>query len=118
MTPAEFKAEYPEFASVSDAVVQLAIDRSVPHFDLDRWGTRYAEGVGFWVAHRLAMANVGATFGAGSGSAETKRVGSVSVTRSTTFGGINSSGSSYQLTNYGKAYLSLAVKVGVGALAV
>lgn len=117
MTPADFKTEYPEFAGVDDTVVQLALTRSVPHFDTGRWGAKLDEGVGLWVAHRLAMRNQSATFGAGSGSSETKKVGDVSVTRSATFGA-TANRSYYELTKYGKAYWELVGTVGIGALAV
>lgn len=106
LTPADFKTEFPEFAGVTDPVIQLALTRSVPHFDTDRWGDKLDEGTGYWVAHRLAMGNQSATFGAGSGSSETKKVGDVSITRSATFGAA-ANRSYFDLTKYGKAYLDL-----------
>ena len=121
MTPADFKARFPEFTSTSDPVVQLQLNDAVLEFDVDRWGGRYDRGLSLLVAHRLALGVQQASdpfFGTGSGSSTTKRVGSVSITRSTTFSGKSDTKDDFDLTLYGQQYKAMRDEVGIGAVAV
>ena len=61
MTPSEFKTQFPEFAAETDERVQLFIDRAAPHFDVERWGDLYPDGVAYHVAHELADGGCDAT---------------------------------------------------------
>lgn len=121
MTPSEFKELFPEFAAVADARVQLFIERSAPHFDVPRWGDLYADGVAYWVAHELALANVQTAQGGGAKALTndilSKKVGDVQVTKDS--GLLNRQADNpYLRTYYGQQYSRLARMVGMGAVAV
>lgn len=121
MTPSEFKTLFPEFASESDARVQLFIDRAAPHFDTDRWGDLYPDGIAYLVAHELALANAQAAQGGGvqamTNDNLTKKVGDVSVTKDT--GLLNKQAENpFYRTLYGQKYLYLRRQAGIGALSV
>jgi hypothetical protein len=121
MTPSEFKELFPEFAAVADARVQLFIDRSAPHFDVPRWGDLYADGVAYWVAHELTLANIQTAQGGGvkalTNDNLSKKVGDVQVTKDS--GLLNRQADNpYLRTYYGQQYNQLARMVGMGAVAV
>lgn len=117
MTPSEFKTAFPEFVSESDATVQRQIDAAPPYFDVARWGALYSDGVGYFVAHRIAVSHLPATFGVGSSSSTSDTVGRVKTDQATSFSG-NTSRNPWLLTRYGKQYLDLRDEVGMGAVAV
>ena len=121
MTPSEFKTQFPEFASESDARVQLFIDRAAPYFDVDRWGALYPDGVAYYVAHELTLANAQTAQGGGvqamTNDNLTKKVGDVQVTKDT--GLLNKQADNpFYRTLYGQKYLFLRKQAGVGALSV
>ena len=121
MTPSDFKNQFPEFASETDARVQLFIDKAAPHFDFDRWDDFYQDGVANWVAHNLAMANAQTAQG-GAVQAMTndnlvKKVGDVQVTKDTELLNKQTDTPFYR-TLYGQQYLYLRRMVGRGAFSV
>lgn len=121
MTPTEFKTQFPEFASETDARVQLFIDKAAPHFDVDRWGDLYADGAANFVAHSLALANAqtaqGGAVQAMTNDNLTKKVGDVQVAKDT--GLLNKQADNpFYRTLYGQQYLYLRRQVGMGALSV
>lgn len=121
MTPSEFKTLFPEFSAETDARVQLFIDRAAPHFDVERWGDLYPDGVAYFVGHELALANAQAAQG-GSVQAQTndtltKKVGEVQITKDT--GLLNKQADNpFFRTLYGQKYLYLRKQAGKGALSV
>lgn len=121
MTPSEFKTQFPEFASETDARVQLFIDRAAPHFDVDRWGDLYADGIAYWVAHELALANAQTAQGGGVqamiNDTLTKKVGDVQITKDTGLLAKQADNPFFR-TLYGQKYLYLSKQVGIGALSV
>ena len=121
VTPTSFKAEYTEFASESDARVQIYLDHAALEMSAGVWGNLYDRGLSALAAHLLAIANRNAASsgtGVATGGALTSRsVGSVSVS----FGISASSGSTedfYRSTAYGAEYWRLAKQVGMGIVAV
>lgn len=118
-TVAQIKARYPELASIPDATVQLAIDDAVPWFDVDRWGSFYAQGFAAFVAHMLTVDKTAATGGAGgtSGPVSSKTVGDASISYATPTD-ISQGDAYYMRTAYGQRYLMLRKMVGTGAIAV
>lgn len=121
MTPSEFKTQFPEFASESVARVQLFIDRAAPYFDVDRWDALYPDGVAYYVAHELALANAqtaqGGSVQALTNDNLTKKVGDVQVTKDT--GLLNKQADNpFYRTMYGQKYLYLRRQVGIGTLSV
>jgi len=118
MTPTEFKARYPEFASTADAVVAAVIADADPFFDVTRWGDFYAQGLAAFTAHELTIAAAAALGDASALDAAAisqKRVGDVSVSYSVTMmqAGVDDP---YQRTRYGQRYASLRDMVGMGAV--
>lgn len=121
MTPAEFKARFPEFANETDQRVQLFIDDAAPHFDVSRWDDLYPAGVAYFVAHEMALANAqsaqGGSVMAMTNDTLTKKVGDVQVTKDT--GLLNKQADNpFMRTMYGQKYLYLRRQVGAGALSV
>jgi hypothetical protein len=55
MTPAEFKAAFPEFATAADALVQSRLTWAEARTPEDIWGDLQDQGIGFLTAHFLAM---------------------------------------------------------------
>lgn len=121
MTPAEFKVLFPEFNAETDARVQLFIDRTAPHFDVARWGDLYSDGVAYFAAHELALANAQTAQGGGvqamTNDNLTKKVGDVQVTKDTSL--LNKQADNpFFRTLYGQKYLYLRKQVGGGGLSV
>lgn len=121
MTPSEFKTQFPEFAAETDERVQLFIDRSAPHFDVERWGDLYPDGVAYHVAHELALANAQTAQGGGvqamTNDNLSKEVGDVQVTKDAGLLAKQADNPFYR-TLYGQKYLYLRRQVGMGALSV
>jgi hypothetical protein len=59
MTPAEFKAEFPEFNAAPDALVQAKLDDAVQLTDGAIWGALYWQGVKYAAAELLARSPFG-----------------------------------------------------------
>ena len=117
MTPAEFKARFPEFAAVADNRVQIFIDDADPFFDVDRWDTLYPAGIANFVAHELTMADSTKTNMAEAGDALTEKVGDVSRTADTML--LNKQADNpFNRTKYGQKYLYLRRNVEIGVMAV
>lgn len=120
MTPAEFKARFPEFASETDQRVQLFIDDADPLFDQERWGDLYPAGVANLVAHELVMANQRVAQGSSASLNNddlTTKVGDVQVAKDTML--LNKQADNpYLRTFYGQKYLSYRKIVGLGAVSV
>lgn len=120
MTPSEFKARFPEFASESDARVQLFITDADPMFDVARWDSFYSLGVANYCAHFLTVANAQAAAGAAGRMLDTstqKKVGDLSVSKSEA-ALLAKLKDPFMATPYGIEYRRLARIVGLGALAV
>lgn len=120
MTPSEFKAQFPEFASESDARVLSFIDRAEPHFDLDRWADLHQDALAHFVAHSLTMANAQTAQSSGAlelaHDVQSKKVGDVQLNKSTELLSRQADNPFFR-TLYGQHYLYLRRLVGAGALA-
>ena len=108
-TPAEFKGRFPEFSTVSDAVVQSLIDESDAVLNESTWGDCYKSAVMFRAGHFL----VGNQIAAG-GNPEGLRLANSKSVDSASIGYTDlSSGSKSPLesdmmsTYYGRLYLNL-----------
>lgn len=121
MTPSEFKTLFPEFSGESDQRVQLFIDRAAPHFDVERWGDLYSDGVAYFVAHELALANAqtaqGGSVQAMTNDTVSKKVGDVQVTKDAGLLAKQADNPFFR-TMYGQKYLYLRKQAGIGALSV
>lgn len=115
-TPATFKARYPEFAPVSDALIQLMLNEAFDEVG-DTWLERdRARAQMLLVAHRLTLEGEPDRTTSGSGSAGIGAIKRDKVGDSETefFGvsGSDGSGSAYgySLTAYGREFLALLRK--------
>lgn len=124
-TAETFKARFPEFGGVSDALVSAVLDES---FSLvgDNWHEDdRAKAQQLWTAHTLSMegepqrsatlADGGTVDNAQSGSVTSMKVGDVSVTYGGRSRGASASGSGsmeaeYRLTNYGARFYELMMR--------
>lgn len=114
VTPASFKALFPEFSSQTDPRVQLFLDQASRRVDAATFGARADDALSYLTAHLLAVANTAgqaATSGA-SGPVSSKTVGPLSVSFASNWGSASGSGDNYQATYYGREYLTL-VKLAI-----
>jgi hypothetical protein len=115
-TPATFKARYPEFAAVSDALVQLVLDDAIGDVG-DTWVEKdRARAQMLLAAHTLTMEGEPGRTATGQGSAGTgavrrRKVGDVEVEFATP--GSSQTGfaaTGYVASIYGQEYLALLRK--------
>lgn len=125
MDNAQFRADFPEFASTTDypgSMLDFWSGIAAELVDLTRWGTLYDQGVSLFVAHNIALQrkNIQAAAGGGvpgsqSGAVASKTVGSVSVSYDTGAAMLPNAGH-WNLTLYGMQYIQLARMIGAGAV--
>ena len=114
MTAAQFKAAFPDplFAAVTDDQINALTALAAPYFDVNRWGSYYFDGLGNWIAHRLAT-QAGGQLGADS-TTTSQSVGAVSFSVDASLAAKDP----YMATRYGQQYAQLRRKVGMGGLIV
>jgi hypothetical protein len=121
MTSAEFKLMFPEFAASSYDARIATLLTMLPDLDEEAAGNQLDLALGNWVASKLAAQDYAITYGAGAsiGSSNTveKRVGDVSVKRSTSSSSSSSSsgGTGASVNRYEQAYLNYLREFGMGA---
>ena len=121
MTPADFKVRFPQFKDETDERVQFFIDDAQPYFNVDLWGTFYAQGLCFYVAHQFFVSNMYAKAGDGKaatletvGGVTSKKVGDLQKNYSDGMATAMMN-DPYLLSPYGREYLRLRRLIG-GAL--
>jgi hypothetical protein len=120
ITPADFKARFPEFGSVPDSRVQFWLDDAVLEVGESAWGELYEKGVFLLAAHLLSLDQINQDedgSGGVTGNVNSRSVGDVSVS----FAKATSDSSSddwYLQTSYGSEYLRLKKRVGMGIVAI
>lgn len=126
MTPTEFQAWFPsgEFSSLTDAYVQVFIDRAAPAFNIARWGAWYSEGFAHYTAHFIVVDkarssnNVLDEAAADlSGNISSKAKGPVKVSYDAALLRLAATDSLY-LTPYGRRYCELRKLAGMGGMVV
>ncbi|TLX12143.1 DUF4054 domain-containing protein [Rhizobium sp. MHM7A] len=113
-TPATFKARYPEFAAVSDALVQLVLNDAIDQVG-DTWLERdRARAQMLLAAHILTMEGEPGRTATGNGTSgvgmvKRRKVGDVETEFAGTGSAAGGSGSMawYALSGYGQQYLLL-----------
>lgn len=122
VTPASFKARFPEFDSIDDARVQIFIDQAICLIDKDRWDNTacglFDLGVSYLAAHLLKLSEIASTIPIttipGAGNVTQKKAGDVSVS----YGGFTNlktfNAEWYARTLYGQEFFWLVQKVGAG----
>lgn len=117
-TPAMFVARFPEFTGILTGSVQPIIDEAVLMIDENRWGDLYNTGIGYYVAHHMAVAKIQATGDAGASLPATMmKAGSLTMQ----YHSLEESRAGeafYQSTSYGQKLLELKKIIGLGAFVV
>ena len=112
----DFRARFAEFASVADATVQSFIDEAALFLDANQWSTWYNIGMGYYVAHHLAVQAKQATGDTAPVlPVRQMRAGSASIGYDAIKEG-SFSDNFFQGTSYGQQYLKLQKIVGMGAV--
>lgn len=115
VTVAQFRAQFPEFSYVTDAVIQNWITKATPFFDPIRWDDLLNLGVMYWVAHQITLATANATQPLTDDSTMQK-AGDVSYQRDSRL--VNAQAEDpYMRTTYGQMYRYYMRYVGAGAIA-
>lgn len=115
-TPASFKARYPEFAPVSDVLIQLVLQEAFDEVG-DTWLERdRARAQMLLTAHKLTMEgepgrSVSGQGSAGTGTVRRRKVGDVEVEFATPGSGVGGfAATGYTATVYGQEFLALLKK--------
>lgn len=107
ITAASLKASLPEFASISDAVVEFWLATCAKELNGDRWGESYDDGHLFLTAHSMVRGGVLAS-NAGSaqpsGPLASVTIGSVSKSYAVASGDVGGIDGDLELTAYGKIF--------------
>lgn len=122
MTPAEFRASFPQFVSATlypDSSVQFWLTLAGKLLRPERWQDVLPEGIGLFVAHNLALegpAGAGSkTPGVGTGMVASKTVGKLSVSYDNSVG-IDATAGHWNLTTFGMRFLTLMRMAGTGGI--
>ena len=125
MTPAEFRAIFPEFASAvyyPDQQINFWLDLADKLLRVDKWKTLRESGITLYVAHNLTLERQALLAGAGgrppglgSGIVASKSVGGASVSYQSLQSSFNNAGS-WVLTLYGMRMWNLIQIVGMGGM--
>jgi hypothetical protein len=118
---ADFRARFAEFSIIPDATVQLFIDEAILVNDVNRWGTWYALGCGYYAAHHLAIqakqsaGDSGPILPVRQMTAGSAMIGYGAI-KEGSFSEGSFSDNFFQGTSYGQQYLKLMKLAGLGAI--
>ena len=124
MDNAQFRADFPEFASTTDytaSMLDFWASVAAELVSVSKWGNLYNQGISLFVAHNLALqrrnmnAASGGIPGSQTGMLASKAVGRVSVGYDNGNVALDNGGQ-WNLTTYGMQYLQLARMIGVGGV--
>ncbi|MDF1625665.1 MAG: DUF4054 domain-containing protein [Parvibaculaceae bacterium] len=122
-TPTQFKARFPAFAAVDDAVIQTALDEARMQVD-ETWvsETDFKNGINLLAAHILTLDGHGAGAEAEMAASGTlgfkvMRSGNLTLERFSASDAASEGGEMLNLTTYGKRFKSLR-KVNIPAVKV
>lgn len=121
VTAASFKIRFPEFASVTDARIELFLADALLMLNAAYWGDKYDLGTNYFVAHKLALAiKSEASGGSGSGAGgpvSGKSVDGVSISYAVRISD-NSKEAYYARTSYGLEYWALMKSLPIAAASI
>lgn len=125
MDIATFRADFPEFASVTtypDASVQFWLTLAPKLISEERWGDVFDQGVELFVAHNLSLGQMALKAAAGGGApgvtgglVASKTVDKLSISYDTSAAMLPEAGH-WALTTYGLRYLQLVMMFGAGGM--
>lgn len=128
---AEFREAFPQFTedNFPDGRAAFWLSAASKRLDPDRWGDLLAEGMCLFAAHNLTLERAASLAADGTGgmdaaggpvTAESKTVGSVSLskTRSGGAASVYANAGHYNDTSYGKQFYELLLIIGAGGLQV
>ena len=123
VTPAQFRADFPEFASTSQytpSQVNYWLEFAYSMLNAGRWGRQLDFGVSMFAAHNLALearamkeAEKGGIPGAQVGPVNSKSVDKVSIGYDTS-SGIEVGAGHWNMTIYGTRFIRMAKMFGAG----
>jgi hypothetical protein len=105
-TPASLRAALPEFAAVTDNVVQTWLDQAATMMNPDFWGALYNNAHVFLAAHLMATMGVVTGVTASAGAVKSKTVGPVSITYESA-GSTTEGDADLERTKYGRLYKAM-----------
>ncbi|MBC7074666.1 MAG: DUF4054 domain-containing protein [Syntrophomonadaceae bacterium] len=124
MTPAQFLAIFPEFASVNTAIITFWLSVAANLINVARWGSLASQGQALLTAHYLVLASANASaqtagtpLGQVKGVLTAKAVDGVSVSMDSAAVTITGAGM-YNATTYGVQWIQLARMMGAGGMQV
>ena len=122
VTPTTFKVRFPEFASETDARIQLFLDDAVLILNEAYWDVKYDLGVNYYTAHKLALANKteasgGSGSSGGGGRVSGKAVDGVSISYAV-FTPDDGTEAYFAQTAYGREYWALMKSLPIPAFSV
>lgn len=121
MTPAEFRAQVPQFADAAkypDAQVQFYLTMAEASIPASRWGEMYGHGIALFTAHNLALDQMSNGLIPGRsqfGLIASKAVGPASVSYDNTLFMLPDAGH-WGLTMFGLRFLQTARLLGAGGM--
>lgn len=59
VTTASFLASYPDFANVTESVVDAKVAEAIRRVDTEIWGDKADDGIMLWTAHLLTLSQFG-----------------------------------------------------------
>ena len=121
MDIATFRAVFPEFSNsttYSDAQITFFLTQGTNVMNANIWGTLFDQGVGYYIAHNLVLAQrraksvaSGGTPGVTQGAVSSKGVDKVNVSYDTNSVALEKGGM-YNQTDYGIQFLQLSRMAG------
>ena len=105
-----FKTMFPEFESIDDTLLQIALDQAGQFVD-DTWGASEADATMYLAAHFMAIAQVTASTGGRLVTSET--IGRISVSYASASGGSSGVGP-LASTGYGLTFNRMLTAQGYG----
>lgn len=122
MDASRFKEILPEFATTSEAQIDLFINIGSGLLNVDRWGDSLEYGLALFVGHHLAISNrdqmaaaAGGEAGQVKGVVTGKTVDKISVSYDGALGTYEGAGF-WNQTNYGVRFFQLARLIGAGGV--
>jgi hypothetical protein len=105
MTPTLIKEMFTEFASKSDAYVQLYIDQAILSVNANIWGVKSELGIAYLTAHLMTMVERG---GAGkAGNMTSEKVGDLQRSYGPAMVSLTVMTTEFHMTNYGAEFVRL-----------
>jgi Protein of unknown function (DUF4054) len=120
MDLADFRMQFPEFASTGDDRINYWLGKALTYVDPTVWGPLSDDGTAYWVAHQIAFGaqNAAAVQNPDEAGAVVLKAGDTTIQYSDKVALAKLTGDSYLSTAYGQYFLQLRRSAGIGIVAV